>query len=130
MLALCAALLLALPACGQRVKPVSIRNPVLSTDSRRLLADTEDAVSIRRAARDDRRRELRRTKRRREDLVEERSWPSSANNAVSKLRALEDARVELAELELDLAQADLELAQAKYPLHHRPDGHAPRPVRL
>ncbi len=107
-------LCLASPGCARKsVKPISIKNPVLSEDSRRLLADNEDAVSIRRAARDDARRALKKSKARSENLLE-RSWPANASAPLAKLKALEAARLELAELQLDHAQAQLDLAFAKY----------------
>ena len=104
-------LVLLLSACGQHVKPISIKNPVLSEDSRRLLADNEDAVSIRRAARDDARRALATRRGQSENLLE-RDWPSGA--PIAKLEALEAAREQMAELRLEHAQAELDLAIAKY----------------
>ncbi len=107
--------LLGATACGgQRIKPISIKNPVLTFESRQLLADTEDAVSIRRAARDDKARALDRARARRTDLVEQREWPQAASSALENLRTLEEQRVELAELDLAHAQAELDLARAKY----------------
>ena len=103
-----------LSACGgQRVKPVSLDDPVLSEDSRKLLADSEDAVSIRRAARDDARRSLKAERKRSEELLE-RDWPAGASTALDALSELEQARVEFAALQLEHAQAELDLALRKY----------------
>ena len=107
----CSATLLS--GCAKTVKPISIRNPVLSFESRRLLADTQDTMSIRRAERDDAKLALANAAQRREEMLG-REWPANASGAVGKLRALEDGRVSYAELTLDHAQAALDLAEAKY----------------
>lgn len=113
-LATCMLLCIALcSACSKQVKPISTKNPVLSEDSQRLLADTEDALSIRRAARDDARRALKGSEARSKNLLE-RDWPANASAPLGKLKALEKARIEYAELQLDFAQAELELAQSNY----------------
>lgn len=104
-----------LSACGPSVKPISLHDPVVPIDSRRFIADTQDAVSIAKANRDvavERLGEMREW--RKEMLGIE--WPSKASKAVQQLESLADARIELAELELDSADIRLQLAEAKYQL--------------
>ena len=43
---------LVLASCGPTVKPISLHDPVVPVESRRYVADTQDAVSIARADRD------------------------------------------------------------------------------
>ena len=114
--ALLALLMVGSTACATEVEPINLRDPAVSLESRKLLADLQDAISIARLKRDDARRALARTKRWRADLVEQRAWPAQANAALAKLRAMADGRDVLATVELELRQAELELAQAKYVL--------------
>jgi hypothetical protein len=105
-----------LGACGGGVTPIRLNDPAVPLESRKLIADTQDTVSIARLARDAAARDLARAKATRKDLVEERLWPTAMRGAVDKLTALEDRRVELARGELELAESKLALANAKYTL--------------
>lgn len=109
-------LLGALSACATEVEPISLRDPAVSLESRKLLADLQDAISIARLKRDGARRNLASTLQWQQDMIEQRAWPSQASAAVEKLRAVATGRIALAELELELRQAELELAQSKYVL--------------
>lgn len=110
-----AAVLLA-TSCGPRVKPISLHDPSIPVDSRRFVADTQDAVAIARVKRDEAASELTRVREWRRTVVRGLDWPRSADAAIDRLEILADGRVELAELELDRADAALELALAKYDL--------------
>lgn len=109
-----AAILLA--ACGPRVKPISLHDQSVPADSRRYVADTQDAVSIARAARDEALRELDAVREWRRDVVRGVDWPAKAEAAIAKLEILADERMKLAELEVQQADLALALAQAKYEL--------------
>ena len=102
--------------CGPRVKPISLHDSSIPADSRRFVADTEDAVSIARVARDEAARELREVRDWRRDVVRGVEWPAPAASAIERLEMVADQRVVLAEMELEQANAALELAQAKYDL--------------
>lgn len=103
-------------ACGARVKPISLHDQSIPVDSRRFVADTQDAVSIARVARDEKARELTEVREWRREVVRGVAWPDKAASAIDQLEVLADSRVELAEMELDKADAALELAEAKYDL--------------
>lgn len=103
-------------ACGPRVKPISLHDQTIPVDSRRFVADTQDALSIARAARDEAQHELDQVREWRRDVVRGVDWPAAASGAIEKLEILADERVELAELELREAEIAVELAQAKYEL--------------
>lgn len=113
---LCLLLLTTLSACATEVEPISLRDPAVSLESRKLLADLQDAVSIARLKRDGAKRDLKATLDWQEDMIEQRAWPSQASGAVSKLKSLAQGRIDLAELELELRQAELALAKSKYTL--------------
>ncbi len=105
-----------LGACGGSVAPIRLDDSSVPLASRKLIADTQDTVSIARLSRDAAARDYDRAKATRRDLVEKRSWPKDMSGAVVKLTALEDRRVELARAELDLAESKLGLTNAKYTL--------------
>lgn len=109
-------LLCLVAACGPRVKPISLHDQSIPVDSRRFVADTQDAVSIARAARDEASMDLAEVRKWRKEVVRGVAWPDSAASAIEKLEILADNRVALAEMELDKADAALELAEAKYDL--------------
>lgn len=110
---LCVALL---GACGPRVKPISLHDQSIPVDSRRFIADTQDALSIARASRDEAQRELDTVREWRRDVVRGVDWPQVAEPAIRKLDELASARVELAEMELRAADLAVELAEAKVEL--------------
>ncbi len=103
-------------SCGARVKPISLHDQSIPVDSRRFVADTQDAVSIARVSRDEASRELASVRQWRREVVRGVAWPDKASSAIDQLEILADNRVELAEMELDKADAALELALAKYDL--------------
>ncbi len=105
-----------LGACGGSVAPIRLDDQSVPLASRKLIADTQDTVSIARLARDAAARDLARAKATRKDMIEQRLWPSAMRGAIDKLTALEDRRVELARAELELAESKLALANAKYTL--------------
>ncbi len=105
-----------LSACGQTVQPLSLRDPAIPLEARKLLADTQDAVSIARLKRDGALRKRRRVLEWQKDMVEERTWPKDASAAKTKLVELAVARVTLAEDELMVAEKGLALSEAKYTL--------------
>lgn len=113
--AIALALGLALPACGG-VRPISLSDSSVPLESRKLIADTQDTVSIARLDRDAAARALARAEATREDMVVKRNWPDKFKPAIGKLTELEDRRVALAQAELDLANSKLALAEAKYTL--------------
>lgn len=115
MLGLCL-LMSGLFGCGARVKPISLHDQSIPVDSRRFVADTEDAVSIARVSRDEAARELSEVREWRREVVRGVDWPQSAASAIQQLEVVADNRVLLAEMELDKADAALELAEAKYDL--------------
>ena len=103
---------------GQNIKPVELNNPVISVESRRFVADAEDAVSIARARVSQRRDELERARQNRDDLLSREQFEEADSSVRDKLRAMLDERVELQALRTELAEADLELAQQKLELAH------------
>lgn len=103
---------------GQNIKPVDLNNPVISVESRRFVADAEDAVSIARARLSERRDELARARQSRENLLSREQFEKADSSVRAKLRALLDERVELQALRAELAEADLELAETKLELAH------------
>jgi hypothetical protein len=109
-------LLTLVAACGARVKPISLHDQSIPVDSRRFVADTQDAVSIARASRDSASRELTEVRQWRREVVKGVAWPDKASGAIERLETLADNRVALAEMELDKADLALELAEAKYDL--------------
>jgi chromosome segregation ATPase len=103
---------------GQNVKPVDLDNPAVSVESRRFVADAEDAVSIARARVSQRENELERARRSRAELMRNQKLEDAAESVRSKLEDLLDERVELQDLQVELAEANLELAQIKLELAH------------
>ncbi len=113
---LIAACLAVFASCGPRVKPISLHDQTVPVDSRRFVADTEDALSIARASRDEAERRLEEVREWRREVVRGVDWPRAADGAIEKLRVLADERVELAELELEEADLAVDLAEAKWEL--------------
>jgi hypothetical protein len=108
------ALFVATSGCaGQSVDRIDIHDPVISGESRRFVADAEDAVSIAKSGVDEYRRQLRETRERRETMLSSKAWAEIQQGVVSSYEALLDARVKLAELKLARAQAELDLAREK-----------------
>lgn len=103
---------------GQNVKPVDLDNPAVSVESRRFVADAEDAVSIARARVSQREGELERARRSRSELMRNDKMKNASQGVRSKLEDLLDERVELQELQVELAEANLELAELKLELAH------------
>ena len=116
LIAVVLALAFSASACGPRVKRISLHDNSIPVDSRRFVADTEDAVAIARVKRDEAQRELSKVRDWRREVVRGTNWPSAANAAIDQLEVLADNRVELAQMELERADAALELAKAKYDL--------------
>lgn len=103
--------LAAVTGCGgPSIDPIDIHDPVVSVESRRYVADAEDAVSIARNGVDEADRQLVKVRERRKDMLAGQGLSSSA---VESLRRLLDERVRLAEMRLTKARAELALAEAK-----------------
>jgi len=109
------ALLLA-TGCGAHVKPIDLHDPLVPLESRRLLADAQDAIAIARVDDEKARQNLHMTRNWRDELLEDRRWGKVSDSALEKLEQFADARVKLAELELDKADARVDLAKSKYKL--------------
>jgi hypothetical protein len=108
------ALILAATACaGQDVTPIDIHDSVISGESRRFVADAQDAVSIARSGVDEYRRQLRETRERRKAMMANEAWTEIGQGMAQSYRTLLDARVKLAELRLERAQAERDLAAEK-----------------
>lgn len=108
------ALVTAVAGCaGQTVEPIDIHNPIISVESRRFVADAQDAVSIARSAANEDRRQLAEAKERRKELLASEAWKDVPKSVMQSFQKLLDARIELAELRLELAEAELALAEEK-----------------
>jgi hypothetical protein len=98
---------------GPSVDPIDIHDPIVSVESRRYVADAEDAVSIARNGVDEAARQLTKVRERREHMLARDQWRGESSSAVESLRRLLDERVRLAEMRLTKAEAGLALAEAK-----------------
>jgi hypothetical protein len=108
------ALLVGLAGCaGQTVTPIDIHDPVISVESRRFVADAQDAVSIARSGADYARLKLDAALEQRRTLLAGDAWKGVSEAVVASFRNLLDARVQLAELRLELAEARVDLAAEK-----------------
>lgn len=101
--------------CGGGVEILGIQDQRLPIESRRWLADAEDAVAVARSWQDQGRADLRQAKRLRDETVEQagRIAKAGGSAAADQLRTVAKARVALAELRLEHAGTELELALAK-----------------
>lgn len=109
-----AALVLTTSACaGQSVTPIDIHDPVISVESRRFVADAQDAVSIARSGVDYANQELSAARQQRDRLTGGNAWEGVSQNVVDSFNTLLEARIQLAELRRDVAEARVELAQEK-----------------
>lgn len=109
------ATVIALGACGTRVKPLSPRDLTLPQETRRWIADAEDGVIIARAHRDAEAASLEAMNTWSSEILDRARFRggSSPKNALERLM---DGRVRLEELELDEADAALDLSEAKFVL--------------
>lgn len=98
---------------GQSVDPIDIHNPVISVESRRFVADAQDAVSIARSALNEEQRQLTAAKERRKELLASEKWKAMPRPVVQSFQKLLAARMQLAELRRDLAKAEVALAEEK-----------------
>ena len=99
--------------CATSVEPIDIHNPVISVESRRFVADAQDAVSIARSALNEQQRQFQSAKQRRKDLLSDPAWKQAPKAVRQSFQKLLDARLELAKLRRDRAQAEVDLAEAK-----------------
>lgn len=102
---------LLMTACASGVEPISIHDPSVPIEGRRLIADAEDGVAIARAKRDEAAQELRRMEGWRRKIRSHTDWPAGGSTAVTALNNLADSRVRLAQLQRDRAEIAIELAQ-------------------
>lgn len=109
-----ATLVLGTSACaGQSVKPIDIHDPVISVESRRFVADAQDAVSIARSGLDYAEQEFDAARQQRSRLMAGDAWADVSQNVVDSFDTLLKARIRLAELRRDVAEARVDLAQEK-----------------
>ncbi|MEO1267982.1 MAG: hypothetical protein AAFX99_07785 [Myxococcota bacterium] len=104
-----------LTACGG-VSRIDIQDPIVPIESRRLIADAEDAVSIARARYNDAlrlRKEMSEWSNR-VRTADTSSWLTT--DATTLLNQVADARLDLADLQVAHARARLRLAEAKFDL--------------
>ncbi|AWV89290.1 hypothetical protein DN745_08045 [Bradymonas sediminis] len=101
-------------ACaGQSVTPIDIHDPVISVESRRFVADAQDAVSIARSGYDYADQELRAARQQRARLMAGDAWDAVSAEVTDSFDTLLKARIRLAELRRDAAEARVDLAQEK-----------------
>lgn len=98
---------------GQSVDPIDIHNPVISVESRRFVADAQDAVSIARSALNEDERQFAEARERKKELLSNSKWKEMPEAVVQSFQKLLDARIKLAQLRRDLAAAELALAEEK-----------------
>ncbi len=110
---LLAAALLAAGCAGQSVAPIDIHNPIISAQSRRFVADAQDAVSIAKNGVNEADHALAEVKARRRRILSAKDWKKLPQSSVDAYKGLLDARVHLAELRVTRAKAELSLAHAK-----------------
>ena len=113
-------LMVILCGCSSGVDPISIHDPSVPAQDRRIIADSQDRVAVARAHRDDVSTQLAQIERWREDIAPDGGWPEGTSSLVSSLHQLVDARIHLVELrraradvEIELAKAELELSTAR-----------------
>ena len=102
--------------CASGVEPISIHDPNVPAEGRKLIADAEDSVAIARAKRDEARMQLRQIEAWRQQVRSQGDWPSDATAAVTSLNDLVDSRVRLAQLRRDRAQEQVRLAEVELDL--------------
>lgn len=112
-LALTLPLTILVASCG--VAQIGLHDINVPIESRKLVADAQDAVSIARARLDDANGRLKEVQDWRKVVVDDSGWPADPG-AAGKLDALADGRIELAKLELEAAETSLNLSLAKLDL--------------
>lgn len=114
LLGCAATLVLGISACaGQTVHPIDIHDPVISVESRRFVADAQDAVSIARSGLDYAAQELAAAREQRASLLAGDAWEGVSQNAIDSFDTLLKARIRLAELRRDVAATRVDLAREK-----------------
>jgi len=109
-----AILLLGASACaGQSVKPIDIHDPVISVESRRFVADAQDAVSIARSGLDYAEQEFAAAREQRSRLLAGDAWEGVSQDVIDSFDTLLKARIRLAELRRDVAETRVDLARQK-----------------
>ncbi len=103
--------LLVSAGCASGVEPISIHDPGVPVEGRRLIADAEDGVAIARAKRDEAAHQLRRMEQWRRAVRSYTDWPDGSSTPVTALNNLVDSRVRLAQLRMDRAELAITLAQ-------------------
>lgn len=107
-------LLLGTSACaGQSVKPIDIHDPAISVESRRFVADAQDAVSIARSGLDYAQQELDAARQQRTRLLAGDAWQGVSPQIIDSFDTLLKARIRLAELRRDVAETRVDLARQK-----------------
>lgn len=99
--------------CGQSVTIMHIHDDRLPTESRRWIADAEDAVAVAVALRDRMEERLEDVEKWRDTLYRRVQWTGGGGQAKPVLDQLVAARIQFAKMHLAKAVLELELAEAK-----------------